>query len=133
MVRIQMIKLFVYIDTTVREKNITHPTYDKLPKKVIKRCRKILPRTSWSYARVTGNHPRNKGKVRRADKKVRTIAGRLVRDLERKLTNRIDAYRDKLDLDKRVLVQKKNDKDKIYSLHEVDVRCISKGKEHKQC
>jgi len=30
-----------------------------------------------------------------------------------------------------VLAQKKKDKNKVYSLHEVDVQCISKGKEHK--
>lgn len=32
----------------------------------------------------------------------------------------------------RVLSQKKNSKDKVYSLHEPDVLCISKGKEHKK-
>jgi IS5 family transposase len=32
----------------------------------------------------------------------------------------------------RVLQQKKQDKNKIYSLHEPDVKCISKGKEHKK-
>ena len=31
-----------------------------------------------------------------------------------------------------VNAQKKNDKDKIYSLHEPEVECISKGKEHKK-
>jgi IS5 family transposase len=31
------------------------------------------------------NHPKNKGKARKADKKVKTIAGRLVRELERNL------------------------------------------------
>ena len=29
------------------------------------------------------------------------------------------------------ITRKKNDKNKVYSLHEVDVQCISKGKEHK--
>ena len=31
-----------------------------------------------------------------------------------------------------MLAQKKKDKNRVYSLHEVDVQCISKGKEHKQ-
>jgi len=31
------------------------------------------------------NHPKNKGTARKADKKVKTIAGRLVRELEPKL------------------------------------------------
>ena len=134
----------VYIDTTVQEKNITFPTDDKLAKKIIKRCWKMADRNGLelrqSYRRILKdlsydqrfrNHPRNKGKARKADKKVRTIAGRLVRDVERKLGTRVDVYRDELDLYKRVLAQKKKDKNKIYSLHEVDVQCISKGKEHK--
>jgi IS5 family transposase len=85
-----------------------------------------------SYDQRFRNHPRNRGKARKADKKVRTIAGRLVRDVERKLGTRVDVYRDELELYKRVLGQKKKDRNKIYSLHEVDVQCISKGKEHKQ-
>ena len=134
----------VYIDTTVQEKNITFPTDDKLAKKIIKRCWKIADRNSLdlrqSYRRILKdlsydqrfrNHPRNKGKARKADKKVRTIAGRLVRDVERKLGTMVDGYRNELDLYKRVLAQKKKDKNKVYSLHEVDVQCISKGKEHK--
>ena len=31
------------------------------------------------------NHPKNKGNPRKADKKVKTIAGRLVSEIERKL------------------------------------------------
>ncbi len=134
----------VYIDTTVQVKNITFPTDDKLAKKIIRRCWKIADRNSLelrqSYTRILKdlsydqrfrNHTRNKGKARRADKKVRIIAGRLVRDVERKLGSMVDGYRNKLDLYKRVLTQKRKDKGKIYSLHEVDVLCISKGKEHK--
>ena len=68
------------------------------------------------------NHPRNKGKARKADKKVRTIAGRLVRDVERKLGTGVDVYRNELDLHKRVLAQKRQDRRKIYSLHGVDVQ-----------
>ena len=135
----------IYIDTTVQEKNITYPTDDKLAKKVIKRCWKIAERNglelrqsysrtlkALSYDQRFRNHPRNKGKARKADRKVRTIAGRLVRDVERKLGPKADAYRDELELYKRVLAQKRTDSNKVYSLHEVDVQCISKGKEHKQ-
>jgi len=134
----------VYIDTAVQEKNITFPTDDKLTRKIIKRCRKIAERNDLklrqSYRRILKklsydqrfrNHHRNKGKAKRADKKVRTIAGRPVREVERKPGSGVDDYRDELDLYKRVLAQKKKDKNKIYSLHEVDVQCISKGKEHK--
>ena len=61
---------------------------------------------------------------------MRTIAGRLVRDVGKKLGTRVDVYQDELELYKRVLAQKKKDKNKVYSLHEVDVQFISKGKEH---
>src|SRR5690606_11407626 len=76
------------------------------------------------------NHPKNKGKARKADKKVKIIAGRLIRDIERKLTS--DAYTTTLSLFKQVLSQTRDSKQKIYSLHEPDVQCISKGKEHKK-
>jgi hypothetical protein len=61
------------------------------------------------------NHPKNKGKARKADKKVKTIAGRLVRELERKLSPSL--HQSTLTLFKKVLAQKKTDRDKIYSLH----------------
>ena len=37
-----------------------------------------------------------------------------------------------LDLFERVLSQERNSPGKIYSLHEPEVQCISKGKEHKK-
>jgi len=41
-------------------------------------------------------------------------------------------YQNDLSLFKKVLAQKRNDTGKIYSLHEPQVQCISKGKEHKK-
>jgi IS5 family transposase len=76
------------------------------------------------------NHPKNKGKARKADRKIKTIAGRLVRELERKLAPNL--YQSLLTLFRKVLAQRKSDSNKIYSLHESHVQCISKGKEHKK-
>lgn len=76
------------------------------------------------------NHPRNKGRARKADKKVKTITGRLVRELDRKLAPGL--HQDTIALFKKVLTQKKTDSNKIYSLHEPHTQCISKGKEHKK-
>lgn len=76
------------------------------------------------------NHPKNKGRARKADKKVKTIAGRLVRELDRKLVP--GQYQDTIGLFKPVLAQKKTDGNKIYSLHEPYTQCISKGKDHKK-
>lgn len=131
------------IDTTVQEKNITYPTDSKLHRKIIKKCHAIAGKEGLelrqSYTRTLKrlgvdqrfrSHPKNGKKVRRADRKVKTIAGRLVRELVRKLPP--DQYAGELALFGRVLNQKKKDKNKIYSLHEPDVKCISKGKEHKK-
>ena len=60
---------------------------------------------------------------------MKTIAGRLVRELERNLLT--DSIHQKTILFfKQVLAQTRSSK--IYSLHESDVLCISKGKEHKK-
>ena len=130
-------------DTTVQEKNITYPTDAKLHRKIIKRCIAIADKENielrQSYTRTLRkllmeqrfrNHPKNKGRARKADKKTKTIAGRLVRELDRKLAP--GQYQDTLALFKKVLAQKKTDNNKIYSLHEPHTQCMSKGKEHKK-
>jgi IS5 family transposase len=77
------------------------------------------------------NHPRNKAKACKADRKVKTIAGRLVHELERNLAQENPNQKD-LALFKRILAQKRTDKNKIYSIHEPETCCISEGKEHKK-
>jgi len=133
-------------DTTVQENNITYPTDSKLAKKIIDRCNKIAEdesitqrqnykRVSKQYLRDSYNsqHPRRKKKARKSMKKLKTIAGRLVRELERKLTEeRLKLYESELEMFKKVLNQKKEDKNKIYSLHKPYTNCISKGKAHKK-
>ena len=133
-------------DTTVQEKNITYPTDDKLYKKIIDKCRTISEREQielrQSYKRtvkklsIIQRLRRNKGgdvKARRASKKVKTIAGRLVRELKRKLPAAIlNKYAIDLELFSKVLLQKRGDSNKIYSLHEPHVKCYTKGKEHKK-
>ena len=44
----------------------------------------------------------------------------------------VKKYEKTLNLFKKVLNQKRGDKNKIYSLHEEDVACIAKGKVHKK-
>jgi IS5 family transposase len=136
----------VSVDTTVQEKNITYPTDDKLYKKIIRKCWKIANEEGidlrQSYRRVVkklGHQQRFKktktgaGDARKANKKIKVIAGRLVRELARKLPlSRLGIYLPDLKLYQRVLSQKRGDTDKIYSLHEPDVKCYAKGKEHKK-
>jgi transposase, IS5 family len=56
-----------------------------------------------------------------------------VREIARKLPlESLGHHLGALKLYQRVLSQKCGDSDKIYSLHEPDVKCYSKGKEHKK-
>ena len=136
----------VVIDTTVQEKNITYPVDSKFYRKIINQCRTIASQEGiilrQSYLRVvkrllmqvrSGKHPRRVKQARQARRKLRTIAGRLIRELERKLPlDVLEDYRELLALFRRVLRQQRTDRNKIYSLHEQEVHCISKGKEHKK-
>ena len=88
----------VLVDSTVQEKNITFPTDSKLYIKIIKHCVKIAKKEGvvlrQSYRLTVKellldlrfmHHPKNRKKARVAVKKFKTIAGRLIRELHRKL------------------------------------------------
>ncbi|MBS1628889.1 MAG: IS5 family transposase [Bacteroidetes bacterium] len=136
----------ISVDTTVQEKNITYPTDDKLYKKIITKCWKIADkegvdlRQSYTFTVKKLRHQQrfNRTKsgakaARKASKKIKVIAGRLVRELARKLPlDALGTHLPALKLYQRVLTQKRNDTGKIYSLHEPDVKCYTKGKEHKK-
>ena len=136
----------VSLDTTVQEKNITYPTDDKLYKKIIKKCWIIagkeaidLRQSYTSTVRKLSHsqrfkHTKHGAKAaRKANKKIKIIAGRLLRELARKLPlARLGVYLPALKLYQRVLSQKRSDSNKVYSIHEPDVQCYAKGKEHKK-
>ena len=136
----------VVIDSTVQEKNVTYPTDTKLYRKVITRCWKLadghaikLRRRYYKEVRKCvlaqrgRKHPRTRKAAHKAARRLRTIAGRLIRELERKLPKDKRAeQKENFTLYRRVLAQKPQDKDKIYSLHEPHIYCIAKGKEHKK-
>lgn len=72
-------------------------------------------------------------KARAASKAIKSIACRLARELGRKLPIMIfGQYLPRLKIYQQVLSQKKGDSGKIYSLHEPDTKCCSKGKDHKK-
>lgn len=133
-----------FIDSTVQEKNVTFPTDAKLLKKVVNKILEIVHKENLplrqSYKRTLKgvfrdqrfrNHPKNRQKALKADRKLRTIAGRLLRELQRNLGDNHD-YDQQIKIFLQVVQQKKGDKDKVYSIHEPEVQCISKGKEHKK-
>jgi len=132
------------LDTTVQEKAITFPTDSKLHAKIVRAAQRIARRSGLtlrqSYARTVPKllqaqrgwrHPRTRQHARKAARKLKTIAGRLVRELKRKLPAG-HRHEKILGLCQRILAQKRHDKNKIYSLHEPHVYCLAKGKAHKE-
>lgn len=136
----------VVVDTTVQEKNITFPTDTKLHIKIVKFCwrvakkeniklrqsyRDTIPKLLWTTRYIRTKSRQKEGK--KAARRIKTLAGRLLRDLERKLSAEAkENYKETIRICHLILEQKKSDKNKIYSLHEPDVSCIAKGKEHKK-
>lgn len=133
-------------DTTVQENNTTFPTDAKLAKKIIENCNKIAKREDvaqrQSYKRVSkqllrdtynAKHPKRGKKAKRAREKLKTIAGRLIRELRRELPQqKLCQYQEELSRFEKVIAQQRGDKDKIYSLHKPHTACIAKGKAGKQ-
>jgi IS5 family transposase len=136
----------VLVDTTVQEKNITFPTDTKLYKRIIEHCVAIAEKEAitlrQSYRRTTKKlmlaqrfrrHPKNRKRARAAQRKLKTIAGRLLREIERKLpASSLGRYSQEIKIFQQILEQNKDSTDKIYSIHEPQVYCISKGKDHKK-
>ena len=137
---------FVLSDTTVQENNTTFPTDAKLCKKVIDYCNKIAEnegiKQRQRYTKVSkqlvrntynGKHPKRAKAARKSQRQLKTIAMRLIRELERNFTaEQQEFYRESMELYTKAVTQKRNDTDKVYSLHKPFTRCIAKGKAHKQ-
>jgi len=135
----------VNIDTTVQEKNITYPTDSKLAIKIINRLNKLAKKEGIqqrrTYVKEVKNcrlairhfrHPKKRAKAKKALKRLRTIAGILIRELRRKLSayDLFETHQKDFLFYERVLAQQPKDKNKIYSLHEPNVYCMAKGKDH---
>lgn len=136
----------VSVDTTVMEKNIAYPTdarlYERARQKLVALAREAGVDLRQSYARLAPRlalqvgryaHAKQFKRMRKALKKLKGYTGRVMRDLRRYLSGiPAGALREKicdaLVLIGRLLAQKPKDKNKIYSLHEPEVDCISKGK-----
>jgi IS5 family transposase len=137
----------VIVDTTVHENNITYPTDGKLAIKIINHLIKIAKKEDIKLRRtfmkeIKGHrislrffrHPKKRKKARGAVKRLRTIAKTILRDIDRKFkdnTGLHKKYAQDFYLYMRVLLQERNSKNKIYSLHETHAYAINKGKDHK--
>ena len=136
----------VIIDTTVQEKNITYPTDGKLAIKMIHHLHKIAKENSIALRRSFVKeikehrlnlrffkHPKKIKKAKASIKRLRTIVGILLRDIQRSMSQAaLSLYKDKFDLFEKVRNQQIKDSNKVLSLHESHVYAITKGKDHKK-
>ena len=138
----------VIVDTTVQEKAITFPTDAKLMhrarERLVRLAQKHGVRLRQSYARVGKialiqhqryAHAKQFKRANKALRRLRTMLGRVIRDITRKLASRPDlaeAFALPLSLARRVRDQRQRERGrKVYSLHAPEVECIGKGKAHK--
>lgn len=135
----------VIVDTTVMEKAIAYPTdsrllergrqhlvklADRLGLKLRQNYNREAPRLAAQVGRYA--HAKQHRRMRGALKKLRTLVGRVWRDIDRQ-QEKVDSMCQArtasiLARVKRVLDQKPKDKDKLYSHHAPEVECIGKGK-----
>jgi IS5 family transposase len=135
----------VNVDTTVQEKDIRFPTdarlYDRARQRLVEHAkergielRQNYNRKSkqmlWQQSRYS--HARQMKRARNCTRKVKTYLGRVIRDIERNCSDPDPQLQSLLDIATRVHRQQKHDTNKIYSIHEPHVECISKGKAHKR-
>ena len=138
----------IIVDTTVMPKNIAFPTDTKLLDKSRQRLVKLASenkmelrqnynRTSKSLLRQIGGylHAKQMKRAKKAQKRLKTIVGRVARDCERKISGNKELellFQNELKNAHHLIARKMTDKNKLYSLHEESVECIAKGKAHKR-
>jgi len=136
----------VIVDSTVQEKAIAHSTDSKLLERARQHLVKLaaeaglvlrqnynreVPRLAVQVGRYA--HAKQYKLMRASLKKLKTVVGRVWRDVERQLDKIPDALRDKtselLAKAKHLLAQKQRDKNKLYSLHAPRGRVHRKGQD----
>ena len=139
----------VTVDTTVQEKAIAFPTdsrlYNRARERLVRLAKAHGVPLRQSYVRVGPRllfknnrygHARQLRRQRRTTAKLKTVLGRVYRDLERRLAEQPESvqsvFAEPLVLTKRLLDQQRHDKKKLYALHAPEVECIAKGKAHKR-
>lgn len=136
----------VIADTTIMEKHVTYPRDIQLYLKSLQlmvriakkkgiRLRQTYTRTGKRHAYLYSRyaHARQMKRAQRELKKLRTITGRVLRELGSWVRAKEEekSMCQLLCRIEKILLQKRHDKNKIYSLHE-EVECIAKGKAHKK-
>jgi len=135
----------VNVDTTVQEKEVRYPTdarlYERSRERLVKAAKERDVELRQNYNRVAKHqllmshryaHARQMKRARKCTRKLRTILGRVIRDIDRKAPFKDEELQGLLAVTRRIHEQERKDKGKIYSVHEPQVECISKGKAHKR-
>ena len=138
----------VIFDTTVQEKAVAFPTdsrlYNRSRVRLVKLALQYGVDLRQTYSRLGPRallkvgrylHARQRKRAGREIKRLKTFLGRVYRDIQRKIEDRVELksiFLPELALAKRLLTQERQDKNKLYSLHAPEVECISKGKAHKK-
>ncbi|MBP1627112.1 MAG: transposase domain protein [Holophagaceae bacterium] len=135
----------VIVDTTVQPKAVQHPTDARLYRKIHAAMLRIAEAEGLelrqSYRKLMeqayrkhGGHSKAK-QFKRATKvlkSLKTMAGRVMRDVERKLSpEAFEVHKGTMILAELALEQKRKTKHKVYSLHASETECIGKGKAHR--
>jgi transposase, IS5 family len=135
----------VNVDTTVQEKAIAYPTDSRLYHKarvlLVKAAKNRNIPLRQSYLRLGKRalimngryaHARQMKRAKREQKKLKNFLGRVYRNILRNCPQPDEQLAELLHNAKRLLMQKRHDKNKLYSLHAPEVECIAKGKVHKK-
>jgi len=135
----------VNIDTTVQEKDVRFPTdarlYDRARQRLVAAAKERGLDLRQNYNRNARRlvcqqsryaHARQTNRAKGCTRKLKTYLGRIIRDVERKCSAPDAKLQSLLDIGRRIFQQQRHDKNKIYSVHEPQVECISKGKAHKR-
>ena len=135
----------VIVDTTVQEKAVAYPTDSRLlevgRKKLVMLAKRHGIALRQSYEREGPRLSRRAGgyahakqfkRMKRVLRRQRTLLGRVIRDIGRKLDGADAGARETLQpwlqRAQRLYAQHRNDKGKLYALHAPEVECIGKGK-----
>ena len=133
------------VDTTVQTKAIRYPTdarsYHRCRERLVKAARTAGLKIKQSYEHVGRRllmqsshyaHARQMKRAKACTRTLRTQLGRVVREIERQVEQPAGELKKLLETAHKIHAQQRYDKKKIYSVHEPEVECISKGKAGKK-
>jgi len=135
----------INVDTTVQEKFVRFPTdarlYDRMRERLVAAAHQRGIGLRQSYTRV-GRYTLMRqqryasvqqfARARKMTKRLRTLLGRVVRDIQRKSTECDAELKEWLSRAHRLLKQQREDRQKLYSVHAPEVECVAKGKAQKR-